>query len=173
MEEIKVFEEFRLIDGYVKYMVSNQGRIINVTTKRILKSWISNNGRFSVSLWKNSKGKNFQVHRLVACAFIENPNNYLEVDHINHDQKDNRLLNLRWATPSQNNMNTRKRSNCTSKYKGVSYNKHAKKWHAKIRMNGKHYHLGCFSDEKDAAKAYNLKAKELFKEFACLNIIEE
>ena len=58
-----------------------------------------------VSYMDNGKQKNIAVHRLVAIAFIPNPENKPEVDHINVDRKDNRVENLRWATRKENMSN--------------------------------------------------------------------
>ena len=88
-------------------------------------------------------------------------------DHKNRDSLDNQKQNLREATYSQNAMNRTKQQHCTSAYKGVS--KFRNKWKAKIGINGKQIYLGIFNTEVEAAKAYNQKAIELFKEFACLN----
>ena len=60
----------------------------------------------------------------------------------------------------------------SSEYKGVTWHKPSKKWHAQIRHNGKHIHIGSFKDEKEAGRAYNAKAKELHGEYAKLNVID-
>ena len=94
----------------------------------------------------------------------------LFVDHINHKTFDNRKANLRPATQTQNNRNRRKFSGqSNSKYKGVYWKKHIKKWVAQIGVNKKVIHLGCFKKEKDAAKAYDEGARMYHKEFASLN----
>lgn len=62
--------------------------------------------------------------------------------------------------------------NSTSIYKGVSWNKATSKWRAYIQKDGKLHHLGLFTDEIEAAKAYNKAATEMFGEFANLNKIE-
>ena len=49
----------------------------------------------------------------------------------------------------------------TSKYRGVSWHKHNKKWQAQLKIKGKRYHLGYFTDEKQAAKAFKIKIKQL------------
>lgn len=92
------------------------------------------------------------------------------IDHENHNGLHNYKSNLRPCTNSQNNMNQLPRKNCSSKYKGVYRNKERNKWIAQIRINDKTFNLGSFTDEIKAAKAYNNKAKELFGEFACLNL---
>ena len=63
---------------------------------------VYNNGYFHVILWKDSKIKNCRIHRLVAQAFIENPQCKSEVNHINAIKYDNRLENLEWVTPKEN-----------------------------------------------------------------------
>lgn len=77
--------------------------------------------------------------------------------------------NCRWVTPQQNNMNRGANLRSTSVFKGVSWNLNAKKWTAKIKKDGKGKHLGYYTDEGDAARAYNKAAIELFGEYAHLN----
>ena len=92
------------------------------------------------------------------------------VDHINHNGLDNRKVNLRFATYSQNNSNTRMRKNPgASKYKGVQWSKQRNKWTAIIRYNKKRKFLGYYTDERKAAKAYNEAAKIYHGQFASPN----
>jgi len=95
------------------------------------------------------------------------------VDHINHNGLDNRRANLRACTMQQNIWNKRKqRGNYSSKYKGVSWNKSEGKWIVRITCKGKQIFVGYYDNEKEAAKAYDDKAKELFGEYAALNLKE-
>jgi hypothetical protein len=90
-----------------------------------------------------------------------------QVGHINRDKLDNAITNLRYATPYENSLNKGKIQRPTSsQYKGVYLDKKTGKWRAMIQYNRTKYYLGSFSEEKDAALAYNQKATEFFKEFA-------
>ena len=95
----------------------------------------------------------------------------LVIDHINGNKLDNRKCNLRICTRLENAQNRLPNKNSISKYKGVNLRKDVKnkKWRATIQCNKKRYSLGDFLTEKEAAKAYNIKAKELFGQFAVLN----
>ena len=92
-------------------------------------------------------------------------------DHRNHNKLDNRRDNLRVCTSSQNQGNRKLQQNTTSQYKGVYWHKLTGKWLAYIGVNNKKIHLGLFDNERTAAFAYNLAAKEHFKNFALLNKI--
>jgi len=133
--------------------------------------------------WLTKKGKNsFYARRRVAGGkgkketliymhqeIIEVPEGMV-VDHINHDGMDNRGANLRPATYSQNLYHRKKRSGAMySKYKGVHWHKLHRKWLARITFKKKTIHLGYFTDEIDAAKAYDEAAKKYHGEFASLN----
>lgn len=89
------------------------------------------------------------------------------IDHVNGDPGDNRLVNLRLATPAQNSHNQRKRPGLSSQYKGVT--KAGKKWKAYIDVDGKKLSLGRYLTEVDAAKAYDAKAREVRGEYAKCN----
>jgi len=103
-------EEWKQIDEY--YFVSNIGnvksvdRIVNGRTYRgtVIKNAISRNGYVRTELrFKGCDPKKYLMHRLVAEAFIPNPDNKLTVNHINGVKDDNRVCNLEWATQSENN----------------------------------------------------------------------
>lgn len=93
-----------------------------------------------------------------------------EVDHINRNSLDNRRCNLRECSRSENSQN-RMTNGGASKYKGVSWHKTRKMWVVTISCQKKKRWVGFFSDEKEAAINYNLAAKNLFGDFACLNIV--
>ena len=97
-------EIWKDISGYDgDYQVSNMGRVksLRFGKERLLKPG-SSNGYFHVVLFKNKKQKNIKVHRLVAQAFIKNPQGKRTINHINGIKTDNRLSNLEWATQSEN-----------------------------------------------------------------------
>lgn len=92
----------------------------------------------------------------------------LGVDHKNGNGLDNRRCNLREATTSQNEANSGPRGGSSS-FKGVYWNRNAKKWHAQVKLNYHRRHLGYFDDEAEAAQAYDVAAREAWGEFAHLN----
>ena len=94
------------------------------------------------------------------------------VDHMNGDGLDNRRANLRSATKSQNAMNSRRRSDNTSGFKGVSLTTSTGRWRALIVIGGRRRHLGYFEHAADAARAYDRAALDLFGDFARLNFPE-
>lgn len=93
----------------------------------------------------------------------------LDVDHHNHNKKDNTRKNLRICTRNQNNANSRKLKIQSSKYKGVCWVYREQKFRATITVNYKQKHLGYFNSEILAAKIYDFWAKFYFKEFALTN----
>lgn len=106
------------------------------------------------------KKSSLRVHRL----FFYWKYGYLPdlVDHKDRNKLNNNIENLRELTKSENNTNAEKRKNgTTSKYKGVSWNKRARKWEARLKVKGKHLFLGLFNNEDDAGQAVNNKIREL------------
>ncbi len=96
----------------------------------------------------------------------------MPVDHWDHDTLNNQRVNLRVCTSAQNAANRRKSPNCSSQFKGVHWHKGARKWHARIRVDGLLKHLGSFTDELEAALVYNAAALEHFGAFALPNCIQ-
>lgn len=102
--------------GY--YQVSNLGRVkglkytfwakkqFRTLPERILKPNKNKNGYFYVVLHKNKKGKTWKVHKLVALAFIPNPENKKCIDHIDTNKENNNVNNLRWCTHKENMSNS-------------------------------------------------------------------
>jgi hypothetical protein len=111
------------------------------------------------------RGPEILMHRLIVHAETGR-----RVDHRNGDTLDNRKLNLRPCTNTQNIRNQRPHADKrTSKLKGVYFNRDRGKFRAQIMVDRKKYNLGTFADELDAARAYDAAAVKLHGEFARLN----
>lgn len=112
-------------------------------------------------------------HRIVwAIHFGKDPGD-MQIDHIDQNKQNNNILNLRLASSAANCHNRKLTSKIkqkkTSSYKGVYWHKPRNKWRARIVVNGKAKELGRFKTEEEAAKAYDLAAKQFYGEFAVLN----
>jgi len=93
-------QEWKKIEGKPNYSVSNDGNVRNDKTGRILKLHKGTAGYYQVMLGR--KTVPLYVHRIVATAFIPNPEGLPQVDHINGDKSDNQVKNLRWVSVSDN-----------------------------------------------------------------------
>jgi hypothetical protein len=108
---MEIKEEWKDIQGYENlYQVSNFGRVKSLgngksgnSKERILKQGINKQNYFSVDLCKEGKKKTYRVNRLVAQAFLLNPNNYPCVNHIDENKQNNCVSNLEWCTYQYNN----------------------------------------------------------------------
>jgi hypothetical protein len=137
-------------------------------------AWVGKNGHvYAVRTTSRKEGfRKISMHRFIMRAL---PNQ--EVDHLRLflDDKvlDNRRQNLRFVTRPQNGYNRRKDTRAYSVFKGVSFNtqvrRSARPWRARIKVEGRPLHLGTFAVEAYAALAYDLKAVEVYGEFALTN----
>lgn len=125
--------------------------------------YLTNRGRIAVNLTVGTTRFSILRHKLVWA--LHEGEWCPVIDHINRDPSDDRISNLRPATVSLNNANSRIRKANTSGFKGVHW--HANKWQAQIRVNGKGIYLGLFDDPALAHAAYMAAAREHFGEFAC------
>ena len=124
----EIWKPIRNFETY--YLVSNLGRIKGLKrllfngkgfyykNEKILKSFNDGNGYKILGLNKNGLRTNFKIHRLVAQAFIPNPENKPQVNHINGDKLDNRVENLEWVTASENALHSYKLGLQTTKHIG-------------------------------------------------------
>ena len=117
-------EEWRDIAGYEgKYMVSNTGKVkslnySNTGKEGILEAHANEKGYLRVMLCKDGKKKVYRVHRLVAQAFIPNPDNLPQVNHIDENKENNCMDNLEWVTCSENINHGTRNQRVVEKLKG-------------------------------------------------------
>ena len=111
-------EIWKPIENYENYEISNFGKIRK--KDKILKQYKNCKGYLYSSLSKNNKRKSFRTHRLVAQAFISNPDNLPEINHKNEIKTDNRAENLEWCNHTYNiNYGGGKEKASMSRYKKV------------------------------------------------------
>lgn len=157
-------EVFKDIPNYKGlYQVSNLGNVkslsrFNSLTERILKPYLR--GPYyrkyrCFKLYKDNENRVYNASVLVAISFLNhNIKNGLIVDHIDNNSLNDKLSNLQIITQSENCFKDKK--NLSSTYKGVSWNKNAKKYRSYKMSGKKQIHLGYFETEKEANKAYVL-----------------
>ena len=125
-------EIWKDIKGYEGlYQVSNMGRIKSLGNNKTRKEKIlslkpSNNGYIKVYLCKNGKQKPFSVHRLVAQAFLPNPDNLPEVNHIDENKENNHVKNLEWCDRKYNMTYGTRNERASASRKGKKHKKHKK-----------------------------------------------
>lgn len=145
-------EDFNLVSGY---------------------NWFMGNGGRGYAIANINKGNNkwttLSMSRLIMRATAGSI-----IDHINHNTVDNRKSNLRVCSRRENSLNRLTYKKKTAKYKGVTIEKYSggrgKEFaRARIRVDGKLIHLGCFKTQESAAIAYDTAAKKYFGEFAHTN----
>ena len=138
------------ITGYEGlYEVCSAGFVRRMPSGKVLKPQVhSRKGYLRVDLYKNNQNKHIGIHRLVAKAFIPNPENKPTVEHMDGDKTNNHVDNLIWATYSEQMQ--------TAPCLGYYWNKNIGKWHSQIMIpkTNKHKHIGFFEHEEDAHAAY-------------------
>ncbi len=160
MEEI-----FRAIEGFGNYEVSNFGNVRNKKTEKLLKKIRVTHGWYKVNLIQNAKPKSLYIHRLVALAFIDNPDEKPFVDHIDNNKINNNARNLRWCNNKENIQNSKLCATNTSGHNGVCWDKHRNKWRARIQIDGIQISLGDFENKEDAIQARVQRTNEAFGVF--------
>ena len=152
----EIWKDIPEYTGY--YQASSKGRIRSKHKTRSL--YVGKRGYYCVGLSKNNKRKTWEVHRLIAMAFLNHtPDGYKKVvDHIDNNPLNNELSNLQVIDH---------RSNCIkvgrgkSRLVGATWVENKKRWRASIYHNGKSIYIGSYKTEKEAHKAYMNKLKTL------------
>ncbi len=167
-------EQRASIDGYRNYEISWWERVRNIDTNRILKLGTCTEGYLIASLYNNNQAKGHKTHQLVAREWVLNPEDKRCVDHTDGDKLNNHKGNLRFASHAENLRNQKKTNKPTSSiYKGASFHKPLQKWLVHIKLPGKAQHIGYFTNEREAAEAYNAAAREHYGDYAKLNTFND
>lgn len=149
-------KDWKEIPGYDgRYYVSKMGEIYSGYLKRKMKPFNRGNGYLTVRLSVDGKVKNIMVHQLVAAAFIPNPNQYKEIDHIDGNKENNVYTNLRYVSHVDNMRNPitePKRHNAIRKKQGIA---------VIAFLNGKE--IGKYSCIMEAARDLRLSGSQIAK----------
>lgn len=151
MEKAKVIHD--------NYVLFDNGVILSLKTDQFMRGSVVNGYR---QIWLNSN--RYYLHRLLAHAFIENPNSYNEVDHIDHDKLNNDLSNLRWCTRSQNVQNRSTHSNNTTGETSIikCTNNGKPYWRVEVMLDGKS-HRRLFKRDSDMIPQEAIDARDMLK----------
>ncbi len=158
-------EIWKVIDGHPDYEISNHGRLWSWKKNNYFKGKYDKDGYVQVGI-RHEIGnvrKHYRIHRLVALAFIPNPDNKPVVDHIDGDVKNNCVDNLRWATLSENAFYSRKCKPSATGVKGISFKNN--KYCVRFQYKGKFLSCGTYSTLEEAIAVRLKKARELYGDF--------
>ena len=152
-----MIEIYKDVVGYEGiYQVSNLGNVksMKFNKEKILKAYKNTYGYPTVGLRINRLAKIKQVHQLVAESFLNHKSFKMQlvVNHIDFNRDNNTVENLEIISQRENS--NQKHLKSSSEYTGVSWHKYHNKWKASIFINGNQKHLGYYTDELEASKAY-------------------
>lgn len=154
-------------------LTQNQIALVDNADFEWLNQWIWYAHKEKNTFYAFRTTDDMKMHRL-----IMNAQKGQQTDHKNHNGLDNQRHNLRFCNNTQNLQNAQKhksygKQTCSSKYKGVCWDKTKKKWQTNICINKNMLTIGRFNSEIEAAKTYDNAARKFFGEFACLNFTGE
>ena len=106
-KDVKVYTNTKVYDFTGIYKVSNNGQVMNIKRKSLLKDFQHKSGYHTIALSKDGLTKTFLLHRVVACSFHPNPDKKHFVNHIDRNKSNNNVNNLEWVTIHENNAHSR------------------------------------------------------------------
>jgi len=155
---------WKTIPGFEKYEVNTNGDIRNKKTGTVRKLDCNASGYYRLRVQTMNGYKRIMAHKAVALCFIPNPNNKTIIDHIDNNVKNNNINNLRWATVSENALNTKLRKN--TKFKNVV--RSGKNFYWRITVNFQtHRSEKTFKSPEEAFEDFKVNVRK-FSEFASI-----
>ena len=145
-----------------KYLISNLGNVYSVTRGKQLRPKVDKYGYKCVCLFINPKRMNITIHRLVAQAFIPNPDNFVVVNHKDLNKLNNEVNNLEWCTV-KDNVNHWYKNDKTAATKLKEYQKHSCEANSHIiKVYKDDKFIGQFNSKQECAKALNISEKTIY-----------
>lgn len=154
-------EEWKTVNEFGNYEISNMGNVRNVARKSLLKPHKRKDGYLTVKLCRKDFSKTSPIHRLVALHFVENanPTKYNIIDHIDRNSQNNHATNLRWCNRSQNCQNWLGRNEGITKRAGNV-------WEVAVKYENTSMYLGRYNDEEKAKQIYRCVKDALSSTFS-------
>lgn len=125
------------------YAIDEEGDVWSYISDRYLKHHLDAYGYYVVDLYKNKIGKTTKIHRLVAEAYIPNPENKPMIDHIDQNKLNNSIDNLRWATHQENMCNTSTQKNNKLQEKNIYFKVRRKQTTSGVKLYERYWFEIC------------------------------
>lgn len=156
--------DLRDIEGFPHYKIDRTGKVVSFysSTPRVLRTYLNNNGYECIDLKDSGKRYHKLVHRLVAEAFVDNPKNLPEINHIDENKTNNCADNLEWCTHRYNNSYGSKIERFKRTFKRLCEERGGPRQKECICLETREI----FRSAREAAKAFNICDSAIRK--ACL-----
>jgi len=149
---------------YSDYIIFMNGKVYSLKRNKFKKPVLNKKGYYRIGLRNDNTEKHYSLHRILAECFLENPNNFTTIDHIDRNPQNNKISNLRWASIRLQNINQKNRKDNKTGLKGITFHKsrnsYVATWCINYKQFSKSFSINKYKNAKQLAIEYRAKMFE-------------